>query len=356
MFTKSLEMGESSRVSVAHANICSVKVDGGLEVMSLRDFIHHFHEELGEYYDEDFGSGTGIKDSDYGSTLIFCLVDTRKTRDGGFSEFIPSHIKKKIKKAGKWRRDKLKHQWSYVNPLNRILGYIVVKDLTNIHHTSKTLSLSCICSTTYTERRGVGGELMRVVQRYGEDAGYEDIILEVANEFSAQGMSDEFWEKKEGSYEDEEEDSEEEDSEEEDSEEEDSEEEDSEEKWYPDECALEVLSYELWRKCMRKNERGIPYYNLEQEYIEECLREYLMEETTSEDPEELWEGNGLREVNEDEPNENDYGGFWYLKGKRSQVGLMKFYEKWGYKEDPDVHINWGCYEEIPFPTMRLRLV
>ena len=245
-------MGESPRVSVAHANICSLKVGDGLEVMSLRDFIHYFHEELGEYYDEDFGSGTGIKDSDYGSTLIFCLVDTRKTRGGGFSEFIPSHIKKKIKKAGKWRRDKLKYQWSYVNPLKRILGYIVVKDLTNIHHTSKTLSLSCICSTTYTERRGIGGELMRVVQRYGEDAGYEDIILEVANEFSAQGMSDEFWEEKEGNYEDGEEDSEE----------EDSEEEDWDEKWYPDECALEVLSYELWRKCMRKNERGIPYYNL----------------------------------------------------------------------------------------------
>jgi hypothetical protein len=34
---------------------------------------------------------------------------------------------------------------------------------------------------------------------------------------------------------------------------------------------------------------------------------------------------------------------------------MEFYGKWGFKEDPDVHMNWGCYEEIPFPTMRLNL-
>ena len=318
----------------------------GLAVMTLRDFIQHYHGELEDYYDEDFGSGERILDDKYGSTVVFCLVDTRVTREGGFSEFIPRNIKKKIKKAGKWRRDKLKHQWSYVNPLNRVQGYIVVKDLTNIHHPEKTLSLSCICSTSYTERRGIGGELMGVLKRYGEDAGYKDIILEVANEFSAQGMSDEFWAEKEA--EEEEEDEEEEEEGEEEAEEE-------EEQWYPDEDALEVLSYELWRKCMRKNERGIPYYNLEQEYIEECLREYLMEETTYEEPSQLWEGNGLREVCEDEPGENDYGGFWYLKGKRSQIGLMRFYEKWGFKEDPDVHLNWGCYEEIPFPTMRLNL-
>ena len=314
----------------------------GIAVMTLRDFIQHYHEELEDYYDEDFGSGERILDNKYGSTVVFCLVDTRVPREDGFSEFIPRHIRKKLRRAGKWRRDKLKHQWSYANPMNRVQGYIVVKDLTNIHRTTKTLSLSCICSTSYTERRGIGGELMGALKDYGEDAGYADIILEVANEFSAKGMSDEFWAEKEA--------------EEEEKEEEEKEGEEKGEQWYPDEDALEVLSYELWRKCMRKNERGIPYYNLEQEYIEECIREYLLEETTSEEPGQLWKGNGLREVNEDEPGENDYGGFWYQKGKKSQDGLMKFYEKWGFKEDPEVHLEWGCYEEIPFPTMRLRLV
>lgn len=317
----------------------------GLAVMTLRDFIHEYREELEDYYDEDFGSGERVLDDKYGDTLIFCLVDTRITGSEGFTEFIPTHIKKKVKKAGKCRRDKLKHQWSYANTMNRVLGYIVVKDLTNIHHTAKTLSLSCICSTSYTERKGVGGELMVILKKYAEDAGYQDIILEVANEFSAEGMSDEFWAEKEIIEEEDEEEHEEEHEEDEDG--------DEEEQWYPDADALEVLRYELWRKCMRKNEEGEPYYNLDQEYIEECLCEYLMEGTTSE---ELWEGNGVREINHEEPGENEYGGWWYMKGKRSQLGLMKFYEKWGFTEDKDVHLNWGCYEEIPYPTMRLRLV
>ena len=331
----------------------------GFAIMTLRDFIQDYNEELEDYYDEDFGSGERVLDDKYGITVVFCLVDTRVTREGGFSEFIPRNIKKKIKKAGKCRRDKLKHQWSYANPMNRVQGYIVVKDLTNIHHTEKTLSLSCICSTTYTERRGIGDLLMKALKEYGEDIGCKDIILEVANEFSAQGMSDKFWaEKEEENEKDDEKDDEEdvEDDVEDDVEEDDEEDvEEDEEQWYPDADALEVLSYELWRKCMRKNEMGIPYYNFDQDYIEECIREYLMEETTSEELGELWKGNGLRVVNKDEPQENDYGGFWYQRGKRSQIGLMEFYEKWGFKEDPDVHLNWGCYEEIPFPTMRLNL-
>ena len=177
----------------------------GIAVMTLRDFIQHYHEELEDYYDEDFGSGERILDNKYGSTVVFCLVDTRVPREDGFSEFIPRHIRKKLRRAGKWRRDKLKHQWSYANPMNRVQGYIVVKDLTNIHRTTKTLSLSCICSTSYTERRGIGGELMGALKDYGEDAGYADIILEVANEFSAKGMSDEFWAEKEAEEEEKEE-------------------------------------------------------------------------------------------------------------------------------------------------------
>ena len=101
-----------------------------LSMMTLRGFIEKYSENLEEYYDEYFGSGNKVTESSYGDTIIFCLVDDR---DG---DFIPSEIRKKFKKAGKWRRDKLKHQWSYVNPLNRIQGYIVVKDLTNIEHTA----------------------------------------------------------------------------------------------------------------------------------------------------------------------------------------------------------------------------
>ena len=90
--------------------------------------------------------------------------------------------------------------------------------------------------------------MKNALKKYGEDAGYKDIILEVANEFSAQGMSDEFWAEgreqrggrgggrggrgrggRRGGRGREE-----------------------EVQWYPDECALEVISYELWRKCEKK--------------------------------------------------------------------------------------------------------
>ena len=107
---------------------------------------------------------------------------------------------------------------------------------------------------------------------------------------------------------------------------------------------------------MRKNNRGIPEYNLEQEYIEESIRDYMFEEHNSGDPEKVWEGTEKKEIsNEDEPDEIEYGGFWYRKGKKSQERLMKFYEMHGYKEDPNVHLNWCCFSEIPYPTMRLSL-
>jgi hypothetical protein len=322
---------------------------GGLVVMTLRGFIQRYTEELEDYYDEDFGV-PGVQESKYGSSIIFCLIDNRPLATpsmaggtGAQSDVVPRDIRKNIRKAGRARRKKLRHQWSYENPLNRIQGYIVVKDLTNKNHPQKVLSLSCICSTSYTRKKGIGGELMKLLRDFGKDAGYEDIILEVANEFSGEKHEEE----------------EEEDEEEEDEEEEDDEEEEHEEIWFPDEDCLEVLSYEMWRKCMRKNEDGTPYYNLEKDYIEVCIYEYLMGGITSEDPDKLClrEGNELpyQSKDGDEPLETEYGGFWYLKGKRSQCGLMKFYEKWGFKEDKRVHLSWGCYGAIPFPTMRLSL-
>ena len=109
------------------------------------------------------------------------------------------------------------------------------------------------------------------------------------------------------------------------------------------------------RKRERKDWRGNPTYNLDQSYIEEAISDYMNCEINSEDEKVVWIGTSKREVNKDEPDENEYGGFWYLKGKRSQERLMKFYEMHGYKEDPDVHLSWGCFSEIPYPTMRLKL-
>jgi hypothetical protein len=122
--------------------------------------------------------------------------------------------------------------------------------------------------------------------------------------------------------------------------------------WCPCESCLELISDELWKKCMRKNHRGIPYYNLEPEYIKECLEDYFSCNLNSEDEDKLWEGTEVRSIFEDEADDSEYYGFWYRKGKNSQKDLIKFYEKHGFIEDPDIHFTWCCFDSIPYPTMK----
>ncbi len=68
----------------------------GLAVMTLRDFIQHYHEGLEDYYEEHFGSGERILDGKYGSTVVFCLVDTRVTPDSGFSSLTSTSIPTRV--------------------------------------------------------------------------------------------------------------------------------------------------------------------------------------------------------------------------------------------------------------------
>jgi hypothetical protein len=35
--------------------------------------------------------------------------------------------------------------------------------------------------------------------------------------------------------------------------------------------------------------------------------------------------------------------------------LMKFYERHGFKEDIEVHLDWCCFGDIPYPTMRYKV-
>ena len=107
---------------------------------------------------------------------------------------------------------------------------------------------------------------------------------------------------------------------------------------------------------MRKPDGDTPYYNISELYIRGEIENYLScdMDLFSNDP--LDENVVLteREVKCD-PSDNEYGGFWYKKGRRSQEPLIQFYEKFGFYESPSVHLNWGCFSEIPFPTMRLEL-
>tara|TARA_Y100001970_G_C13456198_1_gene472827 strand:- start:193 stop:498 length:306 start_codon:yes stop_codon:yes gene_type:complete len=97
---------------------------------------------------------------------------------------------------------------------------------------------------------------------------------------------------------------------------------------------------------MRKENMN-PYYNLDKDYIWEYIKNYLLNENEEQDNKK--EKKYL--IDDSEPRDNEYGGFWYQKGYKSQKPLIHFYEKFGFKEEKCVHLDWHCYEDIPFPTM-----
>ena len=338
----------------------------GLSALTLRSFIDRWSEELTQYYDVDFGStftgfqplddcpGSFVKgyeqskqidDCEFGDTVVFVLADLATNID---PTWVPPHIQKRCKRAGKLRRKKIRHQWAYENPMNRIHGFLVMKEVTNEQHKKVTMCIDTICSTYFTTKKGIGSDLMELAKDFSKEVGAFDIVLEVANEFSANGFTDEDMEIDSNT---------ESDDSESDDEDDDDDDDDDDKIWYPDDDAMNILSEELWKKCMRRGDNGQNvYYNLDQEYIEAGLWNYLHCAHETEDTSNLWSGTEKRIIaDKADPQDTEYGGFWYLKGKRSQEKLMKFYEIFGFKEDPQVHTDWCIFSEIPYPTMRLSL-
>jgi len=323
-------------------------------MMTLRSFICRWREELCDYYGEDFGSEDSlIWDREFGDTMVWVIVDNGLGRCDGKPvdcfDPIPDDIKKKIKKAGKWRRDKLRHKWSYKNPMNRVHGYLVMTEVTNKLHPKRTFAIDAVCSSFYSKAKGIGSDLIDFAKMFSEEMGAYDLVLEVANEYSGVAIE---------SDSDEEESDEEESDEESDSEdswdEMDLEEEDV---WYPDEGVMDTITEEFWKKCMRLDHRGNPVYNLDREYLSDLLDQYFKCEKHSDyEDGELWSGTEKREIQDlDDPKEGEYGGYWYREGKKSQSRLMKFYEMHGFKEDSSVHTDWCCFSNVPYPTMRFTL-
>ena len=328
-----------------------------LHLISLRDFLFKYGEDLQMYYGEDFytidNEEKWASDNTRGmnsSSIILCMVD--------FSENITlsNQVKKSLRKAGQERRQRIKHRYSYDNPMNRIHGFTI---LTREHITKypgkKVLSISVIATTPFSEKKGIGSDIMELTKNIASDCEYDDIILSVANDMAYHEPSSE--------EEDEYSDSSEEDEDDED--EEDDEGDDIEDYWYPDEGVMEVLSHELWRKTMRKPDGGSPYYNIDKDYIYELLEDYMFFVKGEEKDwnNEIKVGGGRTSFEEkelcssipEEPNENDYGGYFYMKGKRSQGRLVGFYEKFGFTEDASIFLDWDCCDNNPFPTMRLNL-
>lgn len=304
-----------------------------LRLITLKEFICTYQKSLGDYYGEDFGSESEIvvREDGLGSIVILCMVDMGERR------YTSPKASAMIRKSGKSRRDRIKHRYSYNNPLNRIYGYLIVKDEINplIPKEKKVMTLSLICSSPFTDKRGIGSDLMDNLLKYATSAGYTDIILEVANEWAERINQDNESDDESDNESDNESNNESDDDE------------DDESIWQPSEEVIYILSHEFWRKTMRKPNGIIPYYNINEDYIRDMIEDYLfnIKESTNDEV----KTKVISDIND--PGDDEYGGYWYRKGKESQKELMNFYEKFGFIEDQNIHLKWGCYSDIPYPTM-----
>ena len=205
----------------------------GFKIMRLRDFLKTYELNI----EEPFSLKKKNKNSPYD---IVCLVDTRKAVKHTMSD----DRRKKLQRAGGAKRRQQKQKYFYENVFNRIHGYFTLEDQKKNQHIpgdKKVTAVSLICSSFYSNKRGVGSLLMNVMIDLCKEANYTDIILEVANEHTGSEETDE----------DSEEDSEEENSEEENSDEEYS---SDEEEYSLNEDIIDKLSKEFYRKSIaRKN-------------------------------------------------------------------------------------------------------
>jgi len=292
----------------------------GFKLYRLKDFLTEYIDD--EEYDMEWNAKN--KESPY---EIICLVDTRVDVNHTMSE----SRRKSLRRAGGAKRRRVKDRYHYENVFNRIHGYLLLEDQTkntNIPRGQKVLSLSMICSSYYTNMKGVGSFMMKSMVALAKLGGYSSIILEVSNEHA-------------GSYEDEVEEDEEED-------------EESDDDDAPDlESVNQPLSDRIGKEFIRKAMRiidGIAYYNVGDDYIINIVSSYLDDEYDFESYD-----NDFKVVDISEPGENEYGGYFYNKGKRSQQALQSFYEKFGFKEDSKVHSEWKAFTTDPYPSMILNL-
>jgi len=236
-------------------------------------------------------------------------------------------MKEKYKKAGKRRRDKIKNKYHYTNPFNRIHAYSIIGFEPGT--TKNTLSVNVVCSSNYSDQKGLGSFLMQTIIDIAKDTGLSAIVLEVANEF-ANALDETEEEDEEEEYEEDDEEDEEEDEEEE-------EEEDYEE-------LIDIVSNNLWKKAIRHRD-GEPCYSVDEDYIRSCVSEYLYDEMEDRDLPTI--------VLDDE--EHSYGGYYYNLGKQDNMDLFQYYETFGFKEDPIVNTKLKCFSEVPLPAMILSL-
>ena len=178
MFTKAETLKFSKRT------IKNFKHLSGFEILRLKDFL--------KLYENDMNYDFSMKVRNYNSPYeIFCLVDTRE----GIVSCLSKDRKRMYRKSGSRRRRKMQHQYYYSNVFNRIHGYVMLENvLKNIPDSKNIVSLSLICSSSYSNKKAIGSSLMNFTISICETK-FTDIVLEVANEF-AEGDDDENYEEK----------------------------------------------------------------------------------------------------------------------------------------------------------------
>jgi hypothetical protein len=298
-----------------------------LVIMSLNHFIRtHLDEEYdGEIATMKERNPTWFseypKDTPY---QVFLLVDLDTTK----LHTMDKKTKKMYRKCGAERRRRLHKKYYYEVPDNRIHAYIVVEDKPGLTD-DKTLAINIVCSSNYSDIKGIGSYLLTAITSSAKKVGYKDLVLEVG--------SDEMEDPEDSDDEEESEEEEEESDEEEEDEEEDDEEDDVE-------LICEMISRRLWKKSVRHKANNIPYYSFSDDYLMGRIMSVVLD--TEEEKERVTFFTG---------DEHGYGGYYYHKAKRSSKKLINYYESLGFKEDPKVHLEWECFSHLPFPSMRLAL-
>ena len=359
----------------------------GFKLMSLKEYLLRYKNQISiEYNFNRENTTTNIE--------IIVLVDTRD-----IAGTMTPEIRRKCR-MGQARRKRLKQQHSYnINVFNRIHGYfslanIVVTNKTHIPEGKKVLNLSLLCSSSYSNIKGIGSELMRIIKEFGNNSGvYTDIVLEVANDADN------------GKYDSDSE----------------SDSEDDDESIVMNDDLITLITKEFSRKILRVDVHGTAVYNVDSEYIYDIVYAYINDEQdededsdddnsvdddedSDDDDEDIEDDNedsvdddedsdddgdddedsddddeDIEDDNEDseeddseddseeddseydieydsEDESSDYGGYWYLKGKESQIELYRFYERCGFIEDGNIHKFWGIFGDIPFPSMIYKCV
>jgi len=296
-----------------------------------------------------------------GNKQVYLLVDISKTR----KHTMNAKQRRMYRKCGKRRRNIMKMKYHYIYHWSRVHAYLVVEHSPG-KADNKTLAINILCSSNYSNIKGIGSYMMKTLITMSSKVGYKNLVLEVGSEAF---VNVPYYDTESDEEESEEEYSDDEESDE-GSEEESEEESEEGTEYEKDEQLLckccKIWGHNLWKQSIR-HKGGTPYYAFGATYLADCIYDtlyydvhYDVDENILEDDsfEIVFEGIEFDESESDESDPNNqyrYGGYYYHKSKRESKDLIGYYSRFGFKEDKQVHGEWACFSNLPFPSLRLEI-